>query len=86
MELYTKILTNFPHFRGYFDAMYRSCIVGKHIAELMIPSKQREETLNKCIDMLQFLLESLPISINEVRRSSILNFVFIFFIIYSLMT
>lgn len=32
LELYSKILSNFPNFKGYFDAMYRAAVVGKHLA------------------------------------------------------
>ena len=32
LELYSKILSNFPNFKGYFDAMYRAAVVGKHLS------------------------------------------------------
>lgn len=66
IDLYSRILANFPNYRGYFDAMYRSAIVGKHIAFLLDKQSEKDETLNKCIDILQFLLEALPSSINDV--------------------
>ena len=66
MEVYGRILSNFPNFRGYFDALYRSAIVGRHLAELMTTPKQREDTLNKCTDINQFLLEALPVTIDSV--------------------
>ena len=31
LELYSRILTNFPMYRGYFDAFYRSAILGIYI-------------------------------------------------------
>ena len=67
MDLYSRILTNFPNYRGYFDVMYRSAIVGKYIADITVNAKDKEETLNKCIDIFQFLLEALPLSINDVH-------------------
>jgi hypothetical protein len=68
LELYTKIITNFPNFRGYFDAMYRSTVVGRHIIEYMTDPLIKDETLNKCIDILTFLLEALPSSIEDVSN------------------
>ena len=66
LELYSRILTNFPNFRGYFDAMYRSGIIGKHLSELITNPKDKEEMLNKSIDIFSFLLEAVPPSIDEV--------------------
>jgi tetratricopeptide (TPR) repeat protein len=66
LELYSKILTKFPMYRGYFDAMYRTSVVGKVLAERMTNPREREDMLNKCIDIHQFLLEAVPPSINEV--------------------
>lgn len=66
IEVYSKILSGFPNFRGYFDAMYRTAVVGRHLAELMTTPKQRDDTLNKCIDILQFLLEALPATLDSV--------------------
>ncbi len=67
MDLYSRILTNFPNYRGYFDVMYRSAIVGKYIADITVNAKDKEDTLNKCIDIFQFLLEALPLTINDVH-------------------
>lgn len=66
-DLYTRILGNFPNFRGYFDALYRSAIVGRHLASLLPDnSAAKDEAMNKCLDILQFLLEALPSSISDV--------------------
>ena len=67
LDLYTRILTQFPNFRGYFDAMYRSAVVGRHIADLTTDQKHKEELLNKCIDILQFILEAVPQTINDTH-------------------
>lgn len=72
LELYTKIITNFPNFRGYFDAMYRSAVVGRHIIQYMTDPLIKDETLNKCIDILTFLLEALPSSIEDVSNHYLL--------------
>ena len=72
MEVYGRILGNFPNFRGYFDAMYRSAIIGRHLADLMSTPKQREDTLNKCTDINQFLLEALPVTIDSVSECDVL--------------
>jgi tetratricopeptide (TPR) repeat protein len=66
LQLYSKILTNFPMYRGYFDSMYRTAVVGKVLAERVANPKEREELLNKCIDMYQFLLEAVPPSITKL--------------------
>lgn len=70
MDLYTRILTNFPNYRGYFDAMYRSAIVGRHVSDSLV-SPKKENTIDKCIDIMQFLLEALPSTINEVMNGFI---------------
>ena len=30
----SKLLTNFPTWRGYFDAMYRCALVGRTVSEI----------------------------------------------------
>ena len=67
LEMYSKILTKFPTWRGYFDAMYRCAMVGRHVAELKKDIKIKDSILNKSIDMLQFLLEAVPNSIKETH-------------------
>eukprot|EP01041_Mallomonas_annulata_P002135 gene2135-4165_t len=67
LELYTRILTNFPNSGRYFDAMYRSAIVGKHIADFATENTHKEDAINKCIDILQFLLEAIPPNIDEIH-------------------
>jgi len=67
LEIYSQAMRDFPNSRIYFDIMYRSTIVGKHVAEIMTNPTQRDEVLNKCIDMLQFLLEALPSTINDAH-------------------
>lgn len=66
-DVYGRILAGFPNFRGYFDALYRSAIVGRHLASLHAEATAKEEALNKCVDVLQFLLEALPPNITDVR-------------------
>eukprot|EP01032_Pedospumella_encystans_P013617 gene13617-15667_t len=67
IDIYTRILTSFPNFRGYFDALYRSAIVGRHLASLMPESPAKDESVNKCLDIIQFLLEALPASISDYQ-------------------
>lgn len=67
LEVYARIITNFPNFRGYFEALYRTGIVTRHLAELMPAGEEREEALNRCVDIFQFLLEALPTDISDVR-------------------
>lgn len=69
-DLYTRILTGFPNFRGYFDALYRSAIVGRHLASLLPESPAKEESINKCLDIIQFLLEALPPNISDVSTQT----------------
>lgn len=69
MKTYSKIVTNFPNYRGYFHVMFRTTIVGKYIAEYS-DSTKAEEFIGQCIDTLQFLLEALPVGINDVSDSN----------------
>jgi len=73
LEIYSHILKNFPTSRVYFDAMYRSAVVGKYISDLSNGVKQKETSLSQCIDIFQFLLEALPSSINEVNEEKLVN-------------
>jgi tetratricopeptide (TPR) repeat protein len=66
LDAYSKVLVRFPTFRGYFDALYRTAIVGRHLASLSSDAKQQEEVLEKSVDILQFLLEALPTNIQDV--------------------
>jgi hypothetical protein len=66
LDVYSQILSLYSTYKGYFNALYRSAIVGKHVADISEQLAQREETINKCLDVLAFLLEALPLSINEV--------------------
>ena len=65
LELYSKIITGFPNYRGYFDTMYRICLCGRHIAEVTKDPKTSDDLLNKSLDMLQFLLEAVPPTIED---------------------
>lgn len=67
LEVYTQILTYFHNTRGYFDAMYRSAIVTKHLASDSDDDDRREEIVLKCIDIFHFLLEAVPPTINELH-------------------
>lgn len=75
-EVYTQILTGFPNFRGYFDALYRSSVVHMHLSDLMTEKAAKVDTLKKCVDVFAFLLEAVPQSINEVNYR-ILNDIFV---------
>jgi hypothetical protein len=55
------------HTAGYFDSMYRSAIVGRHLVDIDSPTVDKEATHSKCIDIYQFLLEALPASISELH-------------------
>ena len=68
IELYWRIIDNFPYYRGYFDAMYRSALVGVHVCSLMQDDDYKDEILTKCIDSIAFILEAVPMSISEVRN------------------
>jgi tetratricopeptide (TPR) repeat protein len=41
IEVYNRIMTNFPNFRGYFDALYRTAIVSRHLASCMPAGEAR---------------------------------------------
>lgn len=66
-EIYNNIMRVFPTTREYFTVMYRCCIVGVYVAEIASDDVYKADLLNQCIDMLQFLLEALPESINDVH-------------------
>ena len=65
---YSFLFTSLPcsMSKGYFDAMYRSTLVGKFLATQMKDIIKQQEIIRQCIDMLQFLLEAVPPSMNEV--------------------
>lgn len=65
LELYTKVMSDYPNYRGYFDVMYRASLVGCHVSELLAKPEESDSMLHKVIDMLQFLLEALPSTIDE---------------------
>ena len=70
-DMYSKILSNFQSYRGYFNALYRSAVVGKHIASMSDNPAEQSDILNKATQALLFLLEALPTHINEVRNAVI---------------
>jgi hypothetical protein len=74
-DLHSRILNNFLNFKKYFDVMYRSAVVGKHIASLTENTNEQSDILMKITHSLQFLLEALPTTINEVSE--------LFFFFYS---
>jgi tetratricopeptide (TPR) repeat protein len=65
LKTYGKILTAFPNFKGYFDVMYRSAIVGKFVSGKVQDPIKQQEMIRQCIDIVQFLLEAVPPTINE---------------------
>lgn len=67
LKTHGKILTAFPSFKGYFDVMYRSAIVGKFVAGKVQDPVKQQEMIRQCIDMIQFLLEAVPPTINELH-------------------
>lgn len=71
-DLYTRILGNFLSYRGYFDVLYRSAIVGKHLSSMSETTVEQTELLGKATQALLFLLEALPTHINEVRQIAML--------------
>lgn len=66
-EMYNNLMRVFPTNKEYFTIMYRCCIVGVYVAEIATDDVYRVDLLNQCIDMLQFLLEALPESINDIH-------------------
>lgn len=68
LEAYSKILTNFPNYRGYFSTLYRTALLALHLTEISPSfSSSRDETVDKCVDILQFLLEALPHNIIDIH-------------------
>ena len=67
LQMYSKIMQEYPHCRCYFDTMYRAALMGKYISDHSSNEQTKQEMLNRCIDMLQFLLEALPESLNETQ-------------------
>jgi hypothetical protein len=77
MSTYSKIVNSFPNFRGYFHVMYRTTVVGRYIAEFSDATKS-EQFIGQCIDTLQFLLEALPVGIDDVSLSPLSHLLFSF--------
>ncbi len=48
-------------------ARYRAALMGKSLADTSSSPDVRSSMLNRCVDMLQFLLEALPEEINEMH-------------------
>ncbi len=71
MTTYSKILTQYPTCRCYFNALYRSAIVGRHLGSISNDVNYQQEALEKTIDILQFLLEALPSNIQDVSPATI---------------
>jgi tetratricopeptide (TPR) repeat protein len=67
METYAKILATFPNFRGYFVTMFRTAVVGRHLATLATSNDAKNDAVDKCIDILLFLLEAPPPEIPPVN-------------------
>ena len=67
-DIHTKILDNFINYKNYFNVLYRSAIVGKHLSSMSEDITQKTDLLSKCIQVLYFLLEALPTAINEVSE------------------
>lgn len=67
MDSYGKILASFPNFRGYFVAMFRTAVIGRHMASLASDPQAKSDAVDKCIDILLFLLESPPREVPSVR-------------------
>lgn len=66
MTVYSRILTQFPTCRAYFAALYRSAIVGRHLGSVSNDVNYQQEVIEKSIDIHQFLLEALPVTIQDV--------------------
>jgi hypothetical protein len=66
MEVYNKVLTNYPNYKGYFHVIYRTAIVGKYIAEYS-DAQKRESFIEQCCDTVGFLLEALPVGLDDVH-------------------
>ena len=68
LDLYRRVLTTFPYYKGYFEIMYRSAMVGKHLSNAMsTESSDRELVLTQCADNVGLILEAVPVSINEIH-------------------
>ena len=86
MEVYNKILNNYPNYRGkavnmiyngtlfvltttdagYFHVIFRTAVIGKYIAEYS-EAQKREAFVAQCCDILAFLLEALPVGLDDVH-------------------
>lgn len=66
MEVYNKVLINYPNYKGYFHVLYRTAVVGKYIAEFS-DAQKRESFVEQCCDTVGFLLEALPVGLDDVH-------------------
>lgn len=63
---YGKLLASFQNYKGYFDVMYRSALVGKFVSSRVEDVAKKHDMVKQCLDILQFLLEAVPPTISEV--------------------
>jgi hypothetical protein len=85
LNMYSRSMNEFPDSRHYFDTMHRSVLVGRHLMAISTNEKGKEDMLNRCVDMLQFLLEALPVHLDETCTYYVLcSFSFISLLVTSL--
>lgn len=67
LDMYRRVLETFPHYRGFFEVMYRTVVIGKHLTNAMTNAVERETIMNQCADNMSLILEAVPVSINEIH-------------------
>lgn len=63
-DLYSRILSTFINYSGYFDVMYRSALISTYLSYAMEDPSEMHVKIN---DMLVFLLDALPESIDQMH-------------------
>lgn len=67
MDAYSKILSQHSTFRGYFITLFRTAVIGRYLASITTDQQTKNDTIDKCIDILLFLLESPPKQIIDIH-------------------
>ena len=67
LELYKRVLVQCPYYRGYFEVLYRTIVVGKHLSIAMTAATERDEVLHQCAENASLILEAVPVAINDIH-------------------
>ena len=67
LELYKRVLVQFPYYRRYFEVLYRTVVLGKHLSVAMTSNTDRDDVLHQCAENVSLILEAVPVAINDIH-------------------